>query len=151
MATPAVGVASHISPPPSDDESRVVLEEVPGEEGSDYINACWIDVSPPLISMLCQHNCSSSVTPQGYRHSSAYIAAQGTAIPFKDRSRTLSPSLSLLLLPLYLSPSLPLTSPLSPLSPPSLPSPPPSLAQDPHPTQQETSGGWCGSTEWSIL
>ena len=28
----------------SDDESRVKLGEIPGEEGSDYINACWMDV-----------------------------------------------------------------------------------------------------------
>ena len=29
----------------SDDDSRVVLEEIPGEKGSDYINASWIDVT----------------------------------------------------------------------------------------------------------
>ena len=30
---------------PADDHSRVVLKEVPGVEGSDYINASFIDVS----------------------------------------------------------------------------------------------------------
>ena len=34
----------------SDDSSRVVLEEIPDQEGSDYINACWMDVS--LLSSL---------------------------------------------------------------------------------------------------
>ena len=29
----------------SDDESRVKLKELPGEEGSDYINASHLDVS----------------------------------------------------------------------------------------------------------
>ena len=29
----------------SDDESRVVLEELPGQTGSDYINASWINVT----------------------------------------------------------------------------------------------------------
>ncbi|CAI8024474.1 Receptor-type tyrosine-protein phosphatase alpha [Geodia barretti] len=38
------------------DESRVKLGEIPGEEGSDYINACWMD---------------------GYNRSRVYIAAQG--------------------------------------------------------------------------
>ena len=33
----------------SDDESRVLLEEIPGEEGSDYINASWIDVNAAII------------------------------------------------------------------------------------------------------
>jgi len=31
--------------PCSDDDSRVVLETIPGVEGSDYINASFIDVS----------------------------------------------------------------------------------------------------------
>ena len=29
----------------TDDETRVKLTEIQDEEGSDYINACWIDVS----------------------------------------------------------------------------------------------------------
>ena len=29
----------------TDDESRVKLKEAPEEEGSDYINACWMGVS----------------------------------------------------------------------------------------------------------
>lgn len=42
----------------SDDESRVVLSEIPGVEGSDYINASWIDVGVIMYSyedklMLC--------------------------------------------------------------------------------------------------
>lgn len=28
----------------TDDESRVILDEIPELEGSDYINASWIDV-----------------------------------------------------------------------------------------------------------
>ncbi|CAI8052146.1 Receptor-type tyrosine-protein phosphatase S [Geodia barretti] len=38
------------------DDSRVVLEEIPGVLGSDYINASWIN---------------------GYKHPNAYIASQG--------------------------------------------------------------------------
>ncbi|VDN86925.1 unnamed protein product [Brugia pahangi] len=38
------------------DSSRVILRTIPGEEGSDYINASWID---------------------GYRQRGAYIATQG--------------------------------------------------------------------------
>jgi hypothetical protein len=38
------------------DDSRVVLEEIPGFLGSDYINASWIN---------------------GYKHPNAYIASQG--------------------------------------------------------------------------
>ena len=28
-----------------DDETRVILNKIPGEEGSGYINACFLDVS----------------------------------------------------------------------------------------------------------
>ena len=33
----------------SDDESRVVLKELPGLLGSDYINASWINVNKNVI------------------------------------------------------------------------------------------------------
>ena len=65
-------ISSSISSP-SDDDSRVHLAQIPGVEGSDYINANFIDVSSAvhvsnafdsssraqyLPSLLCAH-CSS--------------------------------------------------------------------------------------------
>jgi len=35
-----------------DDFSRVKLRKLPGEEGSDYINASYIDVNHHLIMVL---------------------------------------------------------------------------------------------------
>ncbi len=36
-------VCSHLLTP--DDQTRVRLQEIEGEPGSDYINACYVDVS----------------------------------------------------------------------------------------------------------
>ena len=83
-------ISSHVSAPlsdthlslalnttaPPDDHSRVVLKEVPGMEGSDYINASFIDVSCKQREKTMYHDHMSLL--QGYgdkKH--AYIAAQG--------------------------------------------------------------------------
>ncbi len=59
---------------PPDDNTRVVLEPIPGEPDSDYINASFISVSfQPLTfnpSDLWLHT-------QGYKKPKLYIAAQG--------------------------------------------------------------------------
>ena len=53
------------------DDTRVILTEIPGVEGSDYINANYIDVSllnKPFITYT--HS-------QGYGSRDTYIACQG--------------------------------------------------------------------------
>ena len=39
----------------ADDFSRVTLPAIAGVEGSDYINACYIDVSSLPVTILCMH------------------------------------------------------------------------------------------------
>ena len=56
----------------SDDESRVVLEELPWQTGSDYINASWINVTIDISNKYYFYDYT-----QGYKHQNAYIAAQG--------------------------------------------------------------------------
>ena len=54
----------------------MVLEEIPGVLGSDYINASWINVRDNIetFDIILK-------TFQGYKHPNAYIAAQGTIEP----------------------------------------------------------------------
>ena len=59
----------------SDDESRVVLEELPGQTGSDYINASWINVTIDISNKSTLYYFYDYA--QGYKHQNAYIAAQG--------------------------------------------------------------------------
>lgn len=40
----------------TDDESRVILDEIPELEGSDYINASWIDVILTINTVLVCFN-----------------------------------------------------------------------------------------------
>ena len=81
---------------PTDDHSRVVLS-VPDEDGSDYINASFIDVSvlymyACMLRVVCihvyalhtskhsyrhKHNTVLCTLTQGYNHPNKYIAAQG--------------------------------------------------------------------------
>ena len=37
-----------------DDESRVILNEIPEQQGSDYINASWINVITTIIIYDCE-------------------------------------------------------------------------------------------------
>ena len=64
----------------SDDESRVVLDELPGLKGSDYINASWINVNINASSKYIYIYCIMCMIMQGYKHQNAYIAAQGIYI-----------------------------------------------------------------------
>ena len=59
----------------SDDDTRVCLKEVPGEEGSDYINASFIDVMSRYITQYLLLKLALFQGYGGKRH--AYIAAQG--------------------------------------------------------------------------
>ena len=64
-----------------DDFSRVELKEIKGKEGSDYINASFIEVSD--FNVYLQY-CLHSFLPdyprvQSYSRPKEYIAAQGIA------------------------------------------------------------------------
>ena len=86
-------ISSSISSP-SDDDSRVHLAQIPGVEGSDYINANFIDVSSavhvsnafdsssraqylPSLSYVPTVHLFLSVCLQGYQKKNAFIATQG--------------------------------------------------------------------------
>ena len=49
----------------SDDDSRVHLDEIPGVEGSDYINASWINVirNYSAYSLVLMHRDTSIQMP----------------------------------------------------------------------------------------
>ena len=54
------------------------LKEIEGVDGSDYINASFLDVSGPTITVYSGRTVDSScLQTQGYRKKSAYIGAQG--------------------------------------------------------------------------
>ena len=63
-----------------DDHCRVMLQGRPGDQGSDYINASFVDVScnnvivNVLLIGLCTYVC---IFPQGYHQKAAYIVTQG--------------------------------------------------------------------------
>ena len=103
----------------TDDQSRVCIKEIPGVEGSDYINASFIEVRRQGVFLLCMH---MIITPfQGYSGMKrAYIAAQGIVHFVQgiySSSATSSATSSLL-----------------------------RLYQDQCRCQWSGSGGWCGST-----
>ena len=58
-----------------DDHCRVMLEGKPGDEGSDYINASFIDVSCYILRITDIILCCGC--PQGYHQKAAYIVTQG--------------------------------------------------------------------------
>ena len=64
-----------------DDHTRVELKKKPDVEGSDYINASFIDVS---IFLIFNHYNSWIHKIQGYREKKrVYVAAQGNFILLK--------------------------------------------------------------------
>lgn len=62
-----------------DDHSRVLLNEISDDPGSDYINANFIDVSWKKSYVLMTVGATSDQLspPQGYRTNNFFIAAQG--------------------------------------------------------------------------
>ena len=58
----------------------MVLQTLPVGEGTDYINASFVDVSS-VVERYVIHNISVVVTMQGYSKERAYIAAQGEYKP----------------------------------------------------------------------
>ena len=60
----------------ADDRNRCRLSAVPGVEGSDYINASFIDVRTPYTLDGCQSD-TPSYSLQGYHKVKAFIATQG--------------------------------------------------------------------------
>ena len=49
----------------SDDASRVKLREISGEDGSDYINASYLDVSHTSSVLLCTMTLSNQLFLSG--------------------------------------------------------------------------------------
>ena len=62
----------------SDESTRVCLQPIRGVDGSDYINASFIDVRPSLASFYLNRKDFSFL--QGYRYRKAYIATQGPLV-----------------------------------------------------------------------
>ena len=60
-----------------DDHCRVILQGRPGDEGSDYINASFIDVSCNNLKTVHHKYCVIRICPQGYHQKAAYIVTQG--------------------------------------------------------------------------
>ena len=50
-------VASDNAHSAADDTSRVILAAIPGKEGSDYMNASYIDVSAECSQLIDFINC----------------------------------------------------------------------------------------------
>lgn len=68
-----VWVASYIYTLCTDDTSRVILAAIPGKEGSDYMNASYIDVSTECLQQIDFF----FLFLQGYNKPDGFIAAQG--------------------------------------------------------------------------
>ena len=60
----------------SDDDSRVVLIEIPRVLGSDYINASLVTVRTHHSHILCDYDLHKNPTFQGY-NGNHYIVTQG--------------------------------------------------------------------------
>ena len=63
-----------------DDHCRVVLKSRPGDKGSDYINASFVDVSRNVSNVILIGS-HTYTYPQGYYQKAAYIVTQG---PLQD-------------------------------------------------------------------
>lgn len=67
-----------------DESTRVCLQPIRGVDGSDYINASFIDVSFSVCDFLpvgsTLNRCYVSLPMQGYRYRKAYIATQGPLV-----------------------------------------------------------------------
>ena len=59
-----------------DDYNRVKLQEIPEVEGSDYINASFLNVCRYAILIACSDFLFNAWI-QGYEKQKAYVAAQG--------------------------------------------------------------------------